>query len=383
MARRPSSPAPIALGAVFLLLATSAALAQAPAVTLVAKPDAYEGPCPTGVELVGEVTAAAPGTVRVQTVRSDGSLGLEHALAFDAPGAKTITDIWVPAPQAALEGWALLRVLGPAAVDSARAAVKVKCTEMETTGGTDLVVELAASTDAVGLGQELTWTLLASNRGPLDATAVRATLRLPSGARFVSASQGCAAEGAAVTCQVGALARQASAAFTVTAAASSGTEALVATASVSAAEKELAPASNEATLTTGVRAAVNLKLSGAPEPDPVGANAALAFAFHVENEGPSDATKTTFRGELPADFPVSSATASQGACTVSGTAVACELGTLAAGARVEVKLQGEARTKSTVLVVTGRVTCAERDGNDGDDVAAVPVSVDQLGTPED
>lgn len=65
-------------------------------------------------------------------------------------------------------------------------------------------------------GTNSTYTLTVKNNGPLVATQVTITDRLPTLATFVSASSGCSASGATVTCLVASLAVNASASFTIT-----------------------------------------------------------------------------------------------------------------------------------------------------------------------
>lgn len=72
----------------------------------------------------------------------------------------------------------------------------------------DLAIAKTDSPDPVTVGNNLTYTLTATNNGPSDATGVTLSDQLPGGVSFVSATTGCSYDSSAreVTCTVGALA---------------------------------------------------------------------------------------------------------------------------------------------------------------------------------
>lgn len=80
--------------------------------------------------------------------------------------------------------------------------------------GTALSLSGSGPTSAVA-GTNSTYTLTASNAGPLIATGVRVLDTLPAGAVFVSASSGCSYASGAVTCQAASLASGANATFAI------------------------------------------------------------------------------------------------------------------------------------------------------------------------
>jgi uncharacterized repeat protein (TIGR01451 family) len=72
----------------------------------------------------------------------------------------------------------------------------------------DLAVDIADGPDPVAVGGIVTYTIVVTNSGPLEATGVRATNTLPGSATFVSAnsSQGtCTNSGGTITCTLGTL----------------------------------------------------------------------------------------------------------------------------------------------------------------------------------
>jgi uncharacterized repeat protein (TIGR01451 family) len=67
----------------------------------------------------------------------------------------------------------------------------------------DLEISKADSPDPVTVGDNLTYTITVTNRGPDAATNVVVTDTLPSGVTFVSASPGCVHSAGVVTCNLG------------------------------------------------------------------------------------------------------------------------------------------------------------------------------------
>ena len=79
----------------------------------------------------------------------------------------------------------------------------------------DLAIEKSASSDAVRVGDTITYTLEVSNTGPADAIGVTVVDTLPGLVTFVSASTGCVEAAGVVTCAVGDLAAEASTTLTI------------------------------------------------------------------------------------------------------------------------------------------------------------------------
>jgi hypothetical protein len=103
---------------------------RATAVDLVAEPQTYKGPCPTTIRFRGTVDIEGePGTVTYRFTRSDGATGAVEALAVAIPGKKTVVTRWTVGdkPGEVLEVWQKLWILGPVAMESRAAGVRVEC----------------------------------------------------------------------------------------------------------------------------------------------------------------------------------------------------------------------------------------------------------------
>lgn len=120
----------------------------------------------------------------------------------------------------------------------------------------DLRITLAASSDPIGLGNQLVYTMTVINNGPDVATGVTVTDTLAAGVTFVSASPvGCINAGGAVSCDLGVLANGATANVAITVSADAvGT--ITNSASVAANESDPDSVNNTASVDTTIAGAV-------------------------------------------------------------------------------------------------------------------------------
>jgi uncharacterized repeat protein (TIGR01451 family) len=116
------------------------------------------------------------------------------------------------------------------------------------------IANVIAATGPVSVGHRLTYALSVTNKGPVTATGVTVTHRLPSTLSFVSASgsRGACGGTAPVRCWIGFLASGESATVVVTALAVAPGP-IVGTAAVSAAGRDASPADNRASASGAVR----------------------------------------------------------------------------------------------------------------------------------
>lgn len=100
-------------------------------------------------------------------------------------------------------------------------------------------------------GDNITYTLTATNNGPTTATGVTVTDPVPANSTFVSASAGCALAAGVVTCTAGTLAPLATQSFTIVVQAGSGNT-VVNTATIDGLQDDPVAANNSATVTTNI-----------------------------------------------------------------------------------------------------------------------------------
>ncbi len=249
--------------------------------------------------------------------------------------------------------------------------------------GTDLTIAKADSDDPVVAGRSLTYTLIVTNRGPSDATAVRAHDLLPSGVIFDSASSdpNCAPAGAAILCTLGDLGAGQSATATIVVTVPSSTAqgtSLSNWAIVSGDENDPQSSNNTASENTAVIRAADLSLSKADAPDPVLVGETLTYTLVVVNGGPSDASGVQVNDTLPLSVTFNSA-ASDSRCTEAAPgSVNCSIGGLAAGDVVTLNLVVTVSLDaphSAVLTNTASAGASESDPDGGNNDATAITTV--------
>jgi uncharacterized repeat protein (TIGR01451 family) len=257
------------------------------------------------------------------------------------------------------------------------------------TPSADLAVSLSAPS-AILVGQNLVYTITATNNGPSAATGVVVTDQLPpipTDITFVSATGGAVPDATGkITFPSFGLAAGASLTFTITVQptpAAVSPPPLSDTASISGNEFDPNLANNTAQQTTSVSPAVDLavtQFTAAPNPIEVGSN--LTYTIVVRNNGPSKATGVTVISPLTGATYVSGSGTVVPSGTVSpqGTSVVANVGTLAAGASATV-------TYVVTTTVFGNLTAStsvaanETDINPANNSATATTTVlDHIGT---
>jgi uncharacterized repeat protein (TIGR01451 family) len=243
----------------------------------------------------------------------------------------------------------------------------------------DLAVVKTASPNPVVAGQQLSYTLAATNNGPSPATGVTITDPLPASLTFVSAtsSQGtvsCDSSGT-LTASLGSLANGASATVNVvTTVAASATGTVTNTATISGDQTDPNPANNTSTVTTTINQPVkpqdypDLAIVKTATPSPVAVGANLTYTLAVSNESLTADTGVTVSDPLPAGVTFVSATASQGTASINGNTVQASLGSMAANgtATVTIVVNVTSSAGSTIIntaTVAGDLTEATLANN--------------------
>lgn len=209
-------------------------------------------------------------------------------------------------------------------------------------GSADLSMDKTASVNPALVGEAFTYTLTIFNDGPDAATLVEVTDTLDASLEFGSAlpSQGsCNEVGNLVTCQLGTIPDQGSATVIIEV---TPTEAgpLANTAAVNSQVQDPTPDDNEEEEDIDVEPRrADLSLSKTSSMDPAFVDVPFDYTLTVFNDGPQEATGVELTDEIPASLVINEMNASQGSCNAVGNSVTCTLGTINAGASVNVVIE--------------------------------------------
>ncbi|GAA2979621.1 DUF11 domain-containing protein [Actinokineospora diospyrosa] len=199
----------------------------------------------------------------------------------------------------------------------------------------DLVTTLTGPTSAVP-GTRLTWVLSARNLGPSSADAVVLTATTPEGVTGIAATTPagpCTISGRDITCPVGEVSPGVTVLVNITGDLGANVTApsVTATGSVTSPTPDPTPA-NGSSSSSPVAPTANLHVAKAVTSGVPVQGAPITFVIEVSNGGPSDAQSVTVTDTVPASVGQLTVQTPRGTCTVSGQAVNCALGTVAAGA---------------------------------------------------
>jgi large repetitive protein len=251
-----------------------------------------------------------------------------------------------------------------------------------TTVGPSADLSIAKTAGGATAGGSANWTIVVRNDGPSTASPVTVTDTLPAGTSLQSATPsqgGCNAAGADVVCDLGALAPGGSAQGSLITSVPDGTahQQLRNRATVSAPQPDPDPSDNAAEASTEVsERGSNLTLSKTASADRPQLGKPLSYQLVVRNVGDSPAADVRLIDTLSKEVKFKKVTTSVGTCSHKGSAVECELGTLAPGAEATVVLivipiaAGPLRNAASVTAGNG----ADLEPADNGDVADVNVT---------
>ena len=97
-------------------------------------------------------------------------------------------------------------------------------------------------------------------------------------------------------------------------------------------------------------------------PDPVSKGAPLTYSVVVTNNGPGSAAGVQLSDSLPANVQFVSAASTAGSCTMTGSTVSCNLGSLSNGASATVTIIVTPK-KAGTLTNTANVSSSTSDPN--------------------
>jgi len=265
--------------------------------------------------------------------------------------------------------------------------------------GADLAVTNAGTPNPVIPGNNITYTQMVTNNGPLDAINASFAEAIPGNTTFQSLTAAAGwicttpAVGASgnISCTNPDVANGASGTFTlivqVSPATVSGTQ-ITDTDLVSSGSSDPNLANNTATVVTLVAAAntANIVVSNSAAPNPVQAGNNITYTITVTNDGPSSATTVTFNDAIPTNttFVSFMQTGTVWSCPTpgSGGKVTCTIGTLASGATTTFTLVvnvASGTASGTIISDTATTSTSTPDSNPGSNSATVNVTVASAG----
>lgn len=254
----------------------------------------------------------------------------------------------------------------------------------------DLVADLSivkSHTDAVRIGDDLTFTLQVHNAGPSDARKVTVTDVLPEGLTYVSADGGeswsCSVADQTLTCELDGLLDPSVDApaihLTVKVGANAYPE-VSNTAKVDSATTDENPDNNTSTDTVLVPPQVDLSVTKTHAPEPAQVGGQATYTITVANAGPTiDPGPVTVTDVLPLGLTFASGAGDGWTCSAVGQAVTCSrpegLGITSSAITLVVDLGAAAYPKVTNSV---SVTSAAEDLDPSNNTASDPMTVKPL-----
>ncbi|NUL46232.1 DUF11 domain-containing protein [Cellulosimicrobium funkei] len=233
-------------------------------------------------------------------------------------------------------------------------------------------------------GDEVTYTIEATNSGPSEARDVVLTDPLDPATSFVSASSDageCTTEDAAVICDVDTLAPGESVTATVTVTLDPDAEVAVQNTATITSSTSDTDASNNASSTSFEPSIVSdLALSKTASVDTVSAGDSLTYTVDVTNNGPSSAENAVLTDTLPDGFSIGEVAAVDGGvCTVTAPDVRCTWDALEPGATTTVTLEVtvDPDAPAGAVINTAAVASPADDADETNNSGSATVVVEQ------
>ena len=240
----------------------------------------------------------------------------------------------------------------------------------------DVGITLTAAPSPVIVGDQLAYTIIATNFGPGAATNVTVTDALPAGVSILTVASGQGSStisGTTVTALLGTLPSGVSTAVRIVVVPDT-VGALSNTATATLDEIDPNPGNNTATIVTTVEAAADLSVAITSDPEPVLVGQNLTYVVSVTNNGPSLATGVSLTDLLPADVNFVSAAASQGTASAGTGDVVASLGDLDVGNTATLTIV-VVPTVSETITNQASVTANELDPDPNNNTASINSTV--------
>ncbi|HEX8117756.1 MAG TPA: SBBP repeat-containing protein, partial [Pyrinomonadaceae bacterium] len=244
--------------------------------------------------------------------------------------------------------------------------------------GIDVSVTMTDSPDPVVFSTDLTYAIKVKNNGDLNATGVRLTDALPSGASFVSAAsdRGACSGTGTVVCDIGTLAGGEEANVTVKVK-PPATRTINNTATATLNETDANPSNNSAAAETTVDFA-DLSVTKSALVGSVAPGSKAVFLLTVTNRSGAAAGNVTISDALPAGLTFSACDAPHGVCGGAGNSRNVTFASLGVGATETATIfatVAQSAANGSVVNNTATVASALPDPNTSDNSATASLTV--------
>ncbi len=202
----------------------------------------------------------------------------------------------------------------------------------------DIVATVLDEPDPVIVGQNFSYAITLTNRGPLLATSLMLSNFLSPNITFISVNSkqaDCAFAQGIVTCSLDMLPSGTNAAITILARANL-VGGITNRLEVLANEPDLTPVRVTNSTSAILPSDLSVRQTDSSDPASVGSN--LTYTVTVMNNGPGFASGIRLTNTLPQAVNFIAASPSQGVCATNGGMVLCDLGTLPNGASAQVSI---------------------------------------------
>ena len=251
---------------------------------------------------------------------------------------------------------------------------------------TDLRVAISSPSMTAIRGLLQTYDVAISNSGPSDATGVVASITLPEGVEFVSASpdlgdDGPTIAGNVVSATIGSLASGGTTVWTVVVRPTDPTaDSIEVSATVSGSELDEDDSNNAALLDLQLQDGSDLSVTLTTDTSTAGVGDTVVYTVTVSNTGPADDPGVSVVGVLPAGLSFALATSSQGEMPLPRDGGwSASLGPLASGASATISLTvvptaGDPDGLASSVTVAG----PNADPDDSNDTAGALLAIEPV-----